>query len=514
MNNNIKYNSVRPISDSSAPQLYIESYGCQMNMNDSEVVLSIMQNAGYSLTDNISEADVIFVNTCSIRDNAEQRIWGRLDTFYQEKKRRKNVIIGVLGCMAERLKEELLNNQAVDIVAGPDSYRDLPKLISELGSDSKQINVTLSYEETYADISPVRISSNGVSAFISIMRGCNNMCSYCVVPYTRGRERSREPKSIIHETQELLANGYKEITLLGQNVDSYYWVNPDNTSDTVNFAQLLEMVALVDPKLRVRFSTSHPKDMSKGVLYTMAVYPNICNHIHLPVQSGSDNMLLKMNRKYTREKYLERVEAIREILPDCAISTDIIAGFCSETEEDHLQTISLMEQVKFDSAFMFEYSERPNTKASRQFKDDVPQEVKTKRINEIIQLQNRLSLESNQKELGKKFEVLVEGYSKRSNEQFVGRTSQNKVCVFNCGNLKIGDYAVVEVKSCTSATLICDLSEPDIPVSIKEDIKELGNDVKVLGKNIKNATKEIKGDIKKDIKEIKEGIKNTLNMGC
>ena len=271
MNNNIKYNSVRPISDSSAPQLYIESYGCQMNMNDSEVVLSIMQNAGYSLTEKISDATVILVNTCSIRDNAEQRIWGRLDTFYQEKKRRKNVIIGVLGCMAERLKEELLNNQAVDIVAGPDSYRDLPKLISELGSDSKQINVTLSYEETYADISPVRISSNGVSAFISIMRGCNNMCSYCVVPYTRGRERSREPKSIIHETQELLANGYKEITLLGQNVDSYYWVNPDNTSDTVNFAQLLEMVALVDPKLRVRFSTSHPKDMSKGVLYTMAV---------------------------------------------------------------------------------------------------------------------------------------------------------------------------------------------------------------------------------------------------
>lgn len=514
MSNNIRYHSVRPVIDSIAPQLYIESYGCQMNMNDSEVVLSIMQGAGYSLTNDISTANVIFVNTCSIRDNAEQRIWGRLDTFYQEKKKRKNVIVGVLGCMAERLKDELLNSQAVDLVAGPDSYRDLPKLIARLDTDGKQINVLLSHEETYADISPVRMDANGVSAFISIMRGCNNMCSYCVVPYTRGGERSRDPQSIVKEAQELFECGYKEVTLLGQNVDSYLWVNPDNTSDRVNFAQLLEMVALVDPKLRVRFSTSHPKDMGNGVLYTMAVYSNICNHIHLPVQSGSDDMLLKMNRKYTREKYLERIAAIREILPDCAISTDIIAGFCSETEEDHKMTLSLMEQVRFDSAFMFEYSERPNTKASRHFKDDVPAAEKTRRLNEIIQLQNRLSLESNQKELGKKFEVLIEGYSKRSEEQFIGRTSQNKVCVFDCGNYKIGDYATVKVKSCTSATLLCDLCEPEAPASIKKDIKELGNDVREIGKNIKSATKEIKGDIKKDIKEIKEGIKNTLNMGC
>ena len=452
-----KYCSVKPIKDSSLPQVFIETYGCQMNVNDSEVVLSVLQKAGYALCDSLSEANVILVNTCSIRDNAEQRIWGRLDVFLQEKKKRNNVVVGILGCMAERLKEELLKHPAVDIVAGPDSYRNIANLIAALDTGEKQINTKLLREETYSDISPVRLDKNGVSAFISIMRGCNNMCSYCVVPYTRGAERSRDPHSIVREAQELFEAGYKEVTLLGQNVDSYKWVNPDNTSETVNFAQLLELVALIDPKLRVRFSTSHPKDMGNGVLYTMAMYPNICNHIHLPVQSGSDIMLDKMNRKYTREGYLNRIAKIREILPDCAISTDIIAGFCGETLEDHADTISIMKEVGYDSAFMFQYSMRPNTKAHRHFVDDVPLEEKTRRLNEIIELQNGLSLASNRKCVGQEYEVLIEGVSKRSAEQLIGRTPQNKVCVFDGKGHKIGDYVTVKVTSCTSATLLAEL---------------------------------------------------------
>ncbi len=492
MNNN--FISIRPILDEQLPQVFIETYGCQMNVNDSEVVLSVLQKAGYALCDSIEKADVILVNTCSIRDNAEQRIWGRLDVFLQEKKKRKGIIVGILGCMAERLKSELLEHPAVDIVAGPDTYRDIAKLIAALDSGSKQINTLLSREETYADISPVRMDKNGVSAFISIMRGCNNMCSYCVVPYTRGAERSRDPHSIVREAQELFDNGYKEVTLLGQNVDSYHWHNPENPTETVNFAQLLELVALVDPKLRVRFSTSHPKDMGNGVLYTMAMYPNICNHIHLPVQSGSNAMLLKMNRKYTREGYMERVNKIREILPDCAITTDIIAGFCSETEEDHQDTISLMKEVGYDSAFMFQYSLRPNTKAARHFTDDVPLKEKTRRLNEIIELQNRLSLESNQKTLGNTYTVLIEGVSKRSDQQLIGRTPQNKTCVFDAKGYKIGDYVNVKVTSCTSATLIAEIVEEPSESSFakKLDLEDIKNDIIEIGKDLKEIiTKEI-----------------------
>lgn len=454
-----KYYSVKPIKDSSLPQVFIETYGCQMNVNDSEVVLSLLQKAGYALCDSLGAANVILVNTCSIRENAEQRVWGRLDVFLQEKKRRKDVIVGVIGCMAERLKEELLNHPAVDLVVGPDAYRDIAKLVAAADANNKQINIKLSREETYADIEPVRLDKNGVSAFVSIMRGCNNMCSYCVVPYTRGAERSRDPHSIVKEAQQLFDAGYKEITLLGQNVDSYNWINPDNTTETTNFAQLLELVALISPQLRVRFSTSHPKDMGNGVLYTMAMYPNICNHIHLPVQSGSDVMLEKMNRKYTREKYLYRVSKIREILPDCAITTDIIAGFCGETLEDHQDTLSIMKEVGYDSAFMFQYSMRPNTKAWRHFTDDVPLEEKTRRLNEIIELQNGLSLASNQKCIGQEYEVLIEGTSKRSQEQLIGRTPQNKVCVFDGKGHGIGEYVTVRVLSCTSATLMAELVE-------------------------------------------------------
>lgn len=492
MNN--RFNSIRPIINEEAPQVFIETYGCQMNVNDSEVVLSVLQKAGYALCDSIEKADVILVNTCSIRDNAEQRIWGRLDVFLQEKKRRKGIIVGILGCMAERLKNELLEHPAVDVVAGPDSYRDIAKLIAALDTGSKQINTLLSREETYADISPVRMDKNGVSAFISIMRGCNNMCSYCVVPYTRGAERSRDPHSIVREAQELFDNGYKEVTLLGQNVDSYHWHNPENPTETVNFAQLLELVALIDPKLRVRFSTSHPKDMGNGVLYTMAVYPNICNHIHLPVQSGSNVMLEKMNRKYTREGYLARVAKIKEILPDCAITTDIIAGFCSETEADHQETLSLMKEVGYDSAFMFQYSLRPNTKAARHFVDDVPLQEKTRRLNEIIELQNRLSLESNQKTLGNVYTVLIEGVSKRSDQQLIGRTPQNKTCVFDAKGYKIGDYVNVKVISCTSATLISEIvEEPSESSFIKKlDFNDIKNDIKEIGKDLKEIiTKEI-----------------------
>ena len=358
-------NNIKPLIDPSRPKVYIETYGCQMNVNDSEVILSILQKEGYVLTEDIDQANIILANTCSIRDNAEQRIWGRIDQFRLQKKKRQDVIIGIVGCMAERLKDKLLDGHQVDIVAGPDSYRSLPQLIRDVTPDSPQINVLLSHEETYADISPVRMDKNGISAFISIMRGCNNVCSYCVVPYTRGAERSRDPKTILREAQELYSNGYKEITLLGQNVDSYLWKAEEGEEASVNFAQLLEMVAKISPELRVRFSTSHPKDISDEVIYTMAAYPNICKHIHLPVQSGSSIMLEKMRRKYDREWYLERVAKIRSVIPDCGITTDVIAGFCGETLEDHADTLSLMEEVVFDSAFMFAYSERPGTLASR-----------------------------------------------------------------------------------------------------------------------------------------------------
>lgn len=439
----------------STKKVFIETYGCQMNVYDSELVLSILQKDGYSACDSIETADLILVNTCSIRDNAEQRVLGRLDRFLQEKKKGRDIVVGILGCMAERLKEKLLENPAVDIVAGPDSYRDLPNLIRSLRDDSsKQINTILSHEETYADISPVRTDKNGVTSFISIMRGCNNMCTYCIVPYVRGPERSRDPQSIVNEARELFKNGYREVSLLGQNVDSYLWRNPSNPTETVNFAQLIELVALINPDLRVRFSTSHPKDMGNGVLYSMAMYPNICTHIHLPVQSGSNRMLEKMNRKYTREKYLERISKIREIIPDACITTDIIAGFCSETLEDHQMTLSLMQEVKFDAAFMFQYSQRPNTKAARHFPDDVPLEEKTRRLNEIIELQGKLSLESNQKDLGKTFKVLIEGTSKKNEDELFGRTPGNKVCVFPAAGHKIGEYVYVLVESCTSATLI------------------------------------------------------------
>ena len=437
--------------------VYIETYGCQMNVNDSEVVLSILQSAGYSLCREMDRADLILINTCSVRDNAEQRVLGRLDVFRQEKKRRAGVVVGVLGCMAERLKEQLLENAAVDLVAGPDAYRDLPRLVEAVSVSGKQINTLLSHEETYADIAPVRMDREGVTAFISIMRGCNNVCSYCIVPYVRGAERSRDPQSIVREARMLIDAGYREINLLGQNVDSYRWTCPDGPAGTVSFAQLLERVALLDPTVRVRFATSHPKDMGDEVLYTMARYPNICRHIHLPVQSGSDTMLEKMNRKYTRAHYLERIARIREILPDCAVTTDVIAGFCGETDEDHAATLSLFREVRYDGAFMFQYSERPGTKASRRMPDDVPASVKTARLNEIIALQNGISLENNQKCVGRTFEVLVEGPSKRNEAELMGRTSQNKTCIFPAGGHKAGDTVTVRVLSCTSATLRCEL---------------------------------------------------------
>lgn len=440
-------------------KVFIETYGCQMNVYDSDIVLSILQKEGFTLCDSIESADLILVNTCSIRENAEQRVWGRLDHFLQEKRKRKDLIVGVIGCMAERVKEKLLEHPVVNIVAGPDTYRTLPALIKNLQDESKQMNIQLSRHETYADITPVRTDKNGVSAYISIMRGCNNMCTYCIVPYVRGSERSRDPHSIVNEAKQLFENGYKEVNLLGQNVDSYLWVDPDNPTQTVNFAQLIELVALISPQLRVRFSTSHPKDMGNGVLYSMAMYPNICTHIHLPVQSGSSRMLEKMNRKYDREKYLERIQKIREIIPDASITTDIIAGYCSETLEDHKETLTLMEEVRYDYAFMFQYSMRPNTYAARHFEDDVPHEEKTRRLNEIIELQNKHSLESNKKDIGKIFEVLIEGVSKKNKEELFGRTPGNKVCVFPGKGHKAGDYVYVKVNSCTSATLLSEIVE-------------------------------------------------------
>ena len=428
-------------------KVYIETYGCQMNVADTEVIFSILEKRGWERCESIDEADVIMANTCSIRDNAEQRILGRIEQFVLQRQKRP-VLIGILGCMAERMKEKLLDSGKVDIVAGPDSYRRLPELLEAASDGKPQIDVMLSREETYADINPVRIDRNGVSAFISIMRGCNNVCSYCVVPYTRGAERSREPGTIVREACDCFAKGYREVTLLGQNVDSY---NFEGTS----FAELLARVAEVSPLLRVRFSTSNPQDISDAVLQTIASHPNICHHIHLPVQSGSDRILEKMRRRYTREWYLERVAKIRELIPDCAISTDVIAGFCSETLEDHADTLSLFEQVGFDAAFMFYYSERPGTLAARKYPDDVSLEEKTRRLNEIIALQNRLSLESNRRDVGKVFEVLVEGPSKRTPEDLCGRTGTNKMCVWKDSVHKSGDYVKVKVVDCTQATLLC-----------------------------------------------------------
>lgn len=433
-------------------KIYIETYGCQMNVGDSEVIFSILGKEGYERTESMDEADVILANTCSVRDNAEQRIWGRIEVFHKQKENRGGVVVGIVGCMAERLKDKLLDTHKVDLVAGPDSYRTLPALLRDIAPDKPQINVMLSHEETYADIVPVRTDRNGVSAFISIMRGCNNVCSYCVVPYTRGAERSRDPKTIVDEARDVFSKGYKEVTLLGQNVDSYNWKPAEG--EGCDFPKLLEMVARISPELRVRFATNHPKDISDKLIDTMAKYANICEHIHLPVQSGSDRLLEKMRRRYTSGWYLDRVARIREVMPGCGITTDVIAGFCSETEEDHRQTLELFRKVGFDYAYMFYYSERPGTLAARHYPDDVPPDVKTRRLNEIIALQNELSLKSNRNDIGKVFRVLVEGPSKKNPEELCGRSGSNKMCVFPGGGHKAGDYVDVEVVSCTSATLI------------------------------------------------------------
>lgn len=467
-------------------KFYIESYGCQMNFSDSEIVASILNNEGFGATRNSEEADLVLINTCSIREKAEQTVRKRLTEFKKVKESKPGMLIGVLGCMAERLKAQFLEEEKlVDIVVGPDAYRSLPGLIEEAETGQKAVNVLLSREETYADISPVRLDSNGVTAFISIMRGCNNMCSFCVVPFTRGRERSRDYISIINEAKELFNKGFREVTLLGQNVDSYYYIppaspnssegralEPDNSLSTeihndvtqllplgggaATFANLLEAVANISPLLRVRFSTSHPKDITDDVLHVMAKYENICRYIHLPVQSGSTRILQLMNRTYTREWYMAKVNRIREIMPDCGISSDIITGFCTETEEDHQDTLNIMEHSRYDMSYMFFYSERPGTLAQRRYKDDVPDDVKKRRLVEIVEVQNRLSLESNKADIGKTFKVLIEGNSKRSENDWMGRNTQNKVIVFSKGNynLQKGDYVHVRVNDCTQATLL------------------------------------------------------------
>ncbi|MDR1022991.1 MAG: tRNA (N6-isopentenyl adenosine(37)-C2)-methylthiotransferase MiaB [Prevotellaceae bacterium] len=445
------------IASSHTPLLYIETYGCQMNVNDSEVVASVMREHGYATCSAAENADLALINTCSIRENAELRVWRRLAELRALKRKNPRLMLGVIGCMAERLKEKLLEQeQAVDLVVGPDAYRELPNLVSMARAGQKGVNVELSREETYAEIAPVRYESNGVSAFVSIMRGCNNACSYCVVPYTRGAERSRSEQSILREVQALIDSGYKEVTLLGQNVNSYRMYADDGKTVACSFAQLLEKVALLSPEMRVRFSTSHPKDMSDEALHVIAQYRNICKSIHLPAQSGSARMLKLMNRKYTREEYLERIAAIRSILPTCSISTDLIAGFCTETEDDHRQTLSLMREAAYDFAFMFMYSERPNTKAARRYADDVPEEVKARRLSEIIALQGELSLKSKQQYVGKPVEVLAEGFSKKSQELLFGRTSQNMVAVFPRGSRSAGDYLTVVPTRCTPATLIAE----------------------------------------------------------
>ena len=431
-------------------KLFIETYGCQMNVADSEVIASIMQMAGYSTCETLEEADAVFMNTCSIRDNAEQKIFNRLEFFHSLRKKRKHLIVGVLGCMAERVKNDLIENHHVDLVAGPDSYLTLPDLIASVETGNKAINVELSTTETYRDVIPSRICGNHISGFVSIMRGCNNFCHYCIVPYTRGRERSRDVESILNEVLDLKQKGYKEVTLLGQNVNSYRF---ERDGQIVTFPMLLRTVAEAVPEMRVRFTTSHPKDMSDETLHVIAEVPNVCKHIHLPVQSGSSRILKLMNRKYTREWYLERVDAIRRIIPDCGLSTDIFSGYHSETEEDHQMSLSLMRECQYDSAFMFKYSERPGTYASKHLPDDISEEVKIRRLNEMIELQNQLSAESNAKDVGKTFQVLVEGISKRSKEQLFGRTEQNKVVVFDRGTHRIGDFVNVRITESSSATL-------------------------------------------------------------
>lgn len=454
-------------SEPNGRKFYIESYGCQMNFSDSEIVASVLQESGFRSTRDYTEADLILINTCAIRDNAEQRVRNRLKEFNIIKRNKPEAMVGVLGCMAERLKAQFLEEEKiVDMVVGPDAYRTLPALFEEAAGGQKAVNVLLSREETYAEINPVRLNSNGVSAFVSITRGCDNMCTFCVVPFTRGRERSRNPESIVAEVQQLFDAGYREVTLLGQNVDSYLWYGggpkkdfkkqpEDVQENAIDFAKLLELVAEVSPLMRVRFSTSNPRDMTDSVLYAMAKYPNICKFIHLPVQSGNSRILEKMNRGHDRETYMRRIEKIREIMPDCAISTDMIVGFCSETEEEFQDTLSLMEWVGYDHAFMFYYSERPGTPAAKKWPDDVPLEDKKRRLSEMIQLQNGLSQASNQRDVGKTFEVLVEGNSKRSDEQLCGRNTQNKMIVFDkVEGVKPGDYVQVKVHDCTSATLL------------------------------------------------------------
>jgi tRNA-2-methylthio-N6-dimethylallyladenosine synthase len=433
---------------------YIESYGCAMNFADSEVVASILIDNGFGATNNYKQADLIFINTCSIREKAETTVRKRLTEFRQVKKEKPGMLVGVLGCMAERLKAQFLEEEKlVDLVVGPDAYRTLPGLIEEAETGQKAVNVLLSRDETYADIAPIRLNSNGVTAFVSIMRGCNNMCSFCVVPFTRGRERSRDAASIISECKTLFEQGYREVTLLGQNVDSYHWVD-EQKEEVITFAMLMEQVALISPMLRVRFSTSHPKDITDDVLHTIAKYDNICNYIHLPVQSGSSRVLQMMNRTYSREWYIAKVNRIRELIPDCGISTDMITGFCTETEEDHQESLSLMEYCKYDLAYMYFYSERPGTLAARRFEDDVPLEIKKRRLQEMIDLHRIHSLQSMQRDVGKTFKVLIEGVSKKSENDLYGRTDQNKVAVFAKGNLKVGEYVEVQITSCTAGTLI------------------------------------------------------------
>lgn len=448
----------------STKKIYIESYGCQMNFSDSEIVSSIMSNEGFGSTSALDKADIVFLNTCSIREKAEQTIRHRLNHINGFKKQKPELLVGILGCMAERLKSKLLEEEKiVDLVAGPDAYRDLPNLVKEVESGQKAVNTFLSREETYADISPVRLNSNGVTAFISIMRGCDNMCSFCVVPFTRGRERSRDPHSIVAEAKQLFDNGYREVTLLGQNVDSYKWSEEQNNkarlekseiTDVVDFAKLLEMVAQVSPELRIRFSTSHPKDITDNVLYAMKKYDNICKYIHLPAQSGNSRVLELMNRTYDRDWYIEKIDRIRDILgEECGISSDFITGFCTETEEEHQETLSLMDYVKYDFSYMFHYSERPGTLAAKKYKDDISLDVKKRRLSEVIDAQQKHSLERNQKDVGQIFNVLIEGYSKRSNAQLQGRNSANKVVIFDAENYQKGQYVKVQVDRCTAATL-------------------------------------------------------------
>ena len=457
---------VEIVQAANGKKLYVESYGCQMNFSDSEVVASIMTKEGYSTTRNIDEADVVLINTCSIRENAETRVRNRLTEFKIKKETNPELVVGILGCMAERLKKALLEEEKlVDLVAGPDAYRDLPNLVEEVGTGQKAVNVLLSRDETYADISPVRLDQGGISAFVTIMRGCDNMCSFCVVPFTRGRERSRDPQTIVEECKDLFAKGYREVTLLGQNVDSYRWnltskgEIKDAEKPTTNFAQLMEMVAHVSPDLRVRFSTSHPKDMTDDVLEIMAKYENICPYIHLPVQSGNSAVLERMNRGYSREWYFDRIDAIKRIITDCAISTDIITGFCGETEEEHAETLSLMDAVQYDFAYMFKYSERPKTLAERRFEDDVPEDVKGRRLNEIIDKQLQHSLASHKRQIGKISKVLVEGFSKRSAEHMCGRDGRNSMVVFPKGDFTKGNYVLVRIDDCTSATLLGEVVE-------------------------------------------------------